>query len=101
MDRISPLFLLRLLHNLKPCMVRHSASMKGLHIKKEGVCDYDSWIYTQYDDPRRLDLNVWRMVNGLSHNVLWDVKGGHDAGNWRSISSSMDVNWFYDEIYQY
>jgi len=100
-DRISPLFLLKLLHNLKPCWVRLSPSKKGLHVKKEGLADYESWAYLQFDDPRRRDLNVWREARGMSHNVLWSVKNNNVAGDWVLISVSGDVNCFFDSLFVY
>ncbi len=98
-DEYDELSLLKLLFSLRPCQVRISASGKGLHVKKEGDADYTSWVYTIWDDPKRLELNIARAKAGVSHNVLWDIKQGKHTSEWVNIITPLDAVHFFERLY--
>lgn len=82
----------------KPYQVRVSASGNGLHIVKDGDYTYDDPLYIAYDDPRRLRMNRIRQQNGVSHNLLWDVKRGKRPGPRTTINNIVDVLTFMTRL---
>ena len=87
---------LMMLHNLpKPYRARVSAGGRGLHIERDCTkCDnecYDCVLYVLYDDQKRLKMNRERKMQGMSHNLLFDVKNGRSVGSWINVCGSDDV----------
>ena len=83
----------------KPYEIRRGN--KGVNIRKDcvgctnaGSC-YDCWLYTIYDDRNRLKLNRQQEFQGLSHNILWDIKKGKEKPDtWHWIESEQDADKF-------
>ena len=83
-----------------PFDVRISPGGEGLHIKRNGDYDYNNPLYRRYDDPRRLYINRLREENGVSHNILWDVKKGRRAGTWHTINNIVDILSFMTKLHE-
>ena len=81
-----------------PFDVRISPNKEGLHVRKDGDFDYNDPLYFWYDDPKRLRINRLRNENGISHNILWDVKKGQCAGTWHTINNVVDILSFMTRL---
>ncbi len=88
----------RCLNELKPCYVRVSSSRKGFHILK--FCNDGLWVEQAYDDPKRRLINEIRIKEGLTANILFDVKSfrkvTRESGEWQKINDGYDVERFLD-----
>jgi hypothetical protein len=95
----TPRFILqRILYCLpRPFHVRYSSGRLGLHIKVP-ACDEWDWRRC-YDDPMRVALDDQRRLHGIPvHNLLWDVKEGKHAGDWKTITSQREIEGFLDTL---
>jgi hypothetical protein len=79
----------------RPFDVRLSSSMEGLHIRVP-LCG--EWDYRRcYDDKMRVALDEQRLRWNLPvHNLLWDVKEGKRAGDWKTIRTEREIERFLD-----
>lgn len=82
----------------RPFFCRLSASRTGLHIVVPLCSEWD-WRRIAYDDPMRIDLDLQRLHKHLAvKNLLWDVKNGQPAGEWRVIRTERNIESFLDAI---
>ncbi len=86
----------RCLNELKPCYARVSSGRRGFHILK--FCDDGLWAEQAWDDPKRRLINEIRISEGLTANILFDVKSfrnvSRKAGEWHLIKDGYDVEQF-------
>ena len=90
------LVLQRILYAMpRPFQVRLSSGRAGLHLRVP-LCE--EWDYRRcYDDPMRVALDDQRRRRKLPvHNLLWDIKGGKEAGKWYEITTERDIEMFLD-----
>jgi hypothetical protein len=87
----------------KPYEIRASPSGKGLHLRSKCTgCPrtnerkdcYLCWVYQQFDDQKRLKLDILQRNYGLCHNILNDVKNGRQAGKWIQIKDCQQLDIF-------
>ncbi len=88
----------RCLNELKPCYARVSSSKRGFHIMK--FCDGGLWLEQTFDDTKRRLINEIRIKEGLTANILFDVKSfrnvTRESGEWKLINDGYDVEMFLD-----
>jgi len=87
----------RIMYSLpRPFFVRISSSGEGLHLVVPALDEWD-WQRYAYDDPMRIDLDTQREHHRLPvRNLLWDVKNGKPAGQWRIIRTERDIENYID-----
>ena len=87
----------RILYSLpRPFFVRISSSGEGLHLIVMSLDEWD-WRRYAYDDPMRIALDEQREHHRLPvRNLLWDVKNGKPAGQWRIIRTERDIENYID-----
>jgi hypothetical protein len=84
-----------------PFKVRVNAGGEGLHIVSDIEVDYNSLLYKWFDDPLRLKDNKARQAAGLSHNFLWVMENGKEAGQWSTIKNGEDLEgWIEEWLYK-
>lgn len=82
-----------------PCKVRISASGEGLHVKKfcSSEAEYSRALALkkEYDDPRRIELDIKRKEHGLTGDLLFFEKWIEGirkvAGRWINFESKNEV----------
>lgn len=80
----------------RPFWIRLSSSRLGLHLAVPVCGEWDYRRYA-YDDPMRVDLDTQRRLKRLPvKNLLWDVKNGKPAGDWRELKTEQDIEHFID-----
>jgi hypothetical protein len=110
-----------LLHNTKPCFARPSSSKHGLHVLKfytdmdsygdeifrnyKKFCRPLEWAEEIYDDPKRKIIREFRIIQGMSSGILFDVKCFRDitrvAGDWQFIQDAWKVERFLDFFFDF
>ncbi|MCK5433225.1 MAG: hypothetical protein KAJ03_10790 [Gammaproteobacteria bacterium] len=97
---------LMMLYNMPyPYRARVSSGGRGLHIERDctnctNEC-YDCMFYVLYDDQKRLKMNRERKMQGMSHNLLFDVKDGRYVGAWVDVCNGEDVEKVLREFSYY
>lgn len=82
----------------RPFHIRLSSSREGLHLRVPACGKWDYRRYA-YDDPMRIQLDEQREHAGLPvSNLLWDVKNGKNACDWRAIMCEREIEHFLDTI---
>jgi hypothetical protein len=87
----------RIMYSLpRPFFIRRSSSGKGMHLAVPALGEWD-WRRQAYDDPMRIALDEQREHHRLPvRNLLWDVKNGKPAGQWRIIRTERDIENYID-----
>jgi len=87
----------RIMYSLpRPFFVRISSSGEGLHLVVPALGEWD-WRRQAYDDPMRIALDEQRDYHRLPvRNLLWDVKNGKPAGQWRIIRTEHGIEDYID-----
>jgi hypothetical protein len=95
--RLSRFEVQRIMYSIpRPFFVRRSSSGAGLHIAAPAGKEWE-WQRQAYDDPMRIDLDTQREHHRLPvHNLLWDIKNGKPAGQWRIIRNERDIENYID-----
>jgi len=91
----------RIMYSLpRPFFIRRSSSGKGMHLAVPALGEWD-WQRYAYDDPMRVDLDMQRERHRLPvRNLLWDVKNGKPAGQWRIIRTERGIEDYIDAVKQ-
>lgn len=110
-----------LLHNTKPCFVRSSSSKHGLHVliffidrdsfddenfrNYKKFCKPLEWPEEIFDDPKRKIIREFRIIQGMTSGILFDVKCFRDvvrvADEWQYIQNAWQVERFLDFFYDF
>jgi hypothetical protein len=87
----------RIMYSLpRPFFVRRSSGGTGLHLAVPAGEEW-GWQRYAYDDPMRIDLDSQREQHRLPvRNLLWDIKNGKPAGQWRIIRTERDIENYID-----
>ena len=81
-----------------PFDVRVSPGGEGLHVRKDGDYTLNDPLYQRYDDPKHLRISRIRKQNGVSYNMIFDVKKGRRAGMWHTIHNVVDILSFMTKL---